>query len=202
MASKKSTAPKEPSEPAPAAEPTPEAKPAKSKAAPKSAPKGEPKGATATATAPKSSAKKTAPAAETNGKAPKKQPIKDPKGGLTDAGREHFKQTEGANLQPGVQGAADTPDKMKRKGSFLVRHYSNPKPLTGEDGKPSRYALQARAWGEKIPKTEEDIQALAAKGHRLLEKYKKQREKEKATKKAEAKTARDAAKAEKAAAKK
>ena len=185
MAPKKPTTAKEPSDaPAPAAK--------KTKAAPKSG---------ATATAAKPGAKK-AGAAETNGKPAKKAPLKDPKGGLTDAGREHFKQTEGANLQPGVQGAADTPDKMKRKGSFLVRHYSNAKPLTGEDGKPSRYALQARAWGEKIPKTEEDVQALAAKGHRLLEKYKKQREKEKATKKAEAQTARDAAKAEKAAAKK
>lgn len=190
MAAKKSTAAKEPAP----AEPVAEAKTAKSK----SAPKAEAKGATAT----KSAAKKTAPAAESNGKPAKKQPIKDPKGGLTDAGREHFKETEGANLQPGVTGPAKTPEDMKRKGSFLVRHYSNPKPLTGEDGKPTRYALQARAWGEKIPKTEEDIQTLAAKGHRLLEKYKKQREKEKATKKAEAKTARDAAKAEKAAAKK
>ena len=29
----------------------------------------------------------------------KKQPLKDPKGGLTAAGRRHFKQTEGANLK-------------------------------------------------------------------------------------------------------
>ncbi len=131
----------------------------------------------------------------------KKGPLKDPKGGLTDAGRDHFKKTEGANLQPGVTGAADTPDKMKRKGSFLRRHFANPKnsPLVDAAGKPSRFALQARAWGEKIPKTAEDVAALAAKGERLLEKYKKAQDKAKAAKKAEAKAAKDQAKADKAA---
>ncbi|WP_353073564.1 DUF6321 domain-containing protein [Tunturiibacter gelidoferens] len=43
---------------------------------------------------------------------------KDPKGGLTAAGREFYKKTEGANLKPGVKGKADTPEKMRRKGSF------------------------------------------------------------------------------------
>jgi hypothetical protein len=47
---------------------------------------------------------------------------KDPKGGLTAAGREFYKETEGANLKPGVKGKADTPEKMRRKGSFLTRH--------------------------------------------------------------------------------
>jgi hypothetical protein len=55
-----------------------------------------------------------------------KQPLKDPKGGLTAAGRRHFKETEGANLKPGVRGAADTPEKMRRKGSFLTRFFTNP----------------------------------------------------------------------------
>ena len=66
----------------------------------------------------------------------KKPVLKDPKGGLTKAGREHFKETEGANLKPGVKGAADTPEKMKRKGSFLRRHFANPKtgPMKDEKG--------------------------------------------------------------------
>lgn len=45
------------------------------------------------------------------------QSLRDPDGGLTAAGRKHFKETEGANLKPGVKGAADTPTKMRRKGS-------------------------------------------------------------------------------------
>lgn len=45
--------------------------------------------------------------------AAKKKPLKDPQGGLTAAGRAHFKKTEGANLKPGVKGPADTAEKMK-----------------------------------------------------------------------------------------
>jgi hypothetical protein len=98
--------------------------------------------------------------------------LKDPRGGLTAAGRKHFKETEGANLRPGVKGAADTPEKMKRKGSFLRRHYANLRgPLQDENGEPTRLALQAQAWGERVPKTEADAKKLADKGSKLLEKY-------------------------------
>ena len=45
-------------------------------------------------------------------------PKKNPKGGLTEAGRKHFKKTEGSDLKPGVQGKADTPEKQKRKGAL------------------------------------------------------------------------------------
>jgi hypothetical protein len=109
----------------------------------------------------------------------KKRPLKDPKGGLTAAGRAHFKKTEGANLKPGVKGAPKTPEEMKRKGSFLRRHFATLRgPLVGEDGKPTRLALQARAWGEPVPKTEEAAQKLADKGTRLLERYQKSKKKE------------------------
>ena len=101
-----------------------------------------------------------------------KQPIKDPKGGLTAAGRAHFKRTEGANLKPGVKGAADTPEKMRRKGSFLTRFFTNPSgPMTDDKGKPTRLALSAAAWGEPVPKSRSDAAKLAAKGRRLLERY-------------------------------
>lgn len=112
-----------------------------------------------------------APAAKTK-TAPKKV-LKDPAGGLTQAGREHFKQTEGANLKPGVKGPADTPEKMKRKGSFLRRHFANPEagPLQDAKGKPTRHALSAQAWGEPLPKTPADVKKLAEKGSDLLEKY-------------------------------
>jgi len=102
------------------------------------------------------------------------KPLKDPKGGLTAAGRAFFNRTEGSNLKPGVRGAADTPEKMRRKGSFLTRFFTNPSgPLKDEKGRPTRLALSAAAWGEPVPETAEDAQKLAAKGRSLLEKYKK-----------------------------
>lgn len=107
-----------------------------------------------------------------------KQRLKDPKGGLTAAGRRHFKQTEGANLKPGVKGPADTPEKMRRKGSFLTRFFTNPSgPMKKPNGEPTRLALSAAAWGEPVPQDRSDAARLAAKGRRLLERYQNSKEK-------------------------
>jgi HK97 family phage prohead protease len=104
--------------------------------------------------------------------------LRDPKGGLTAAGRRHFARTEGANLKPGVKGPADTPDKMRRKGSFLTRFFTNPSgPMKDENGEPTRLALSAAAWGEPVPQNMDDASELAAKGRRLLERYNAQKEK-------------------------
>ncbi len=104
--------------------------------------------------------------------APRKAEEKDPKGGLTPAGRAAFKAKEGANLKPGVKGSADTPEKMKRKGSFLRRMFTDPSgPMTDDVGKPTRLALSAHAWGEPIPKTAAAAKKLAEKGKKLLGKY-------------------------------
>lgn len=125
------------------------------------------------------------------------KPLKDPKGGLTAAGRAHFKKTEGANLKPGVKGAADTPEKQKRKGSFLRRHFANPNagPLEDAKGKPTRHALSAQAWGEPLPKTAADVKKLAKKGSDLLEQAHQSKGAAKATKASTAKPAKPAAKA-------
>ena len=102
----------------------------------------------------------------------RKQPLKDPMGGLTAAGRKRFAQTEGAHLKPGVKGKADTPEKQKRKGSFLRRHFANPRgPMVDEQGGPTRLALSAHAWGEPVPKTAAAAKGLAAKGTKLLDRY-------------------------------
>ena len=107
-----------------------------------------------------------------------KSALKDPDGGLTAAGREFFKRTEGANLKPGVKGPADTPEKMRRKGSFLTRFFTNPSgPMVDEKGRATRLALSATAWGERVPKNAEDAAALAAKGRRLLERYENSKKK-------------------------
>lgn len=85
-----------------------------------------------------------------------------------------YRKTEGAHLKPGVKGKADTPEKMRRKGSFLRRHFANPRgPMVGADGRPTRLALSAHAWGEPVPKTRAAAKKLAAKGSRLLERYRK-----------------------------
>jgi hypothetical protein len=96
---------------------------------------------------------------------------KNPQGGLTAKGRSFYKNAEGAHLKPGVTGPADTPEKMKRKGSFLTRHFTHPRGPMVKDGKPTRLALSAHAWGEPVPKTETAAKKLAAKGRALLRKY-------------------------------
>ena len=109
---------------------------------------------------------------------------RDPKGGLTAKGRAFFAAKDGSHLKAGVTGAADTPEKMKRKGSFLVRTFSHPRgPMLDPKGEPTRLALSAHAWGEAIPKTMSDAHKLAAKGHTLLSKYHAGEEKAKASKK-------------------
>jgi len=105
--------------------------------------------------------------------------LRDPKGGLTAAGRAHFRRTEGSNLKPGVKGPANTPEKMRRKGSFLTRFFTNPSgPMKDDNGKPTRLALSAAAWGEPIPQDRSDAAKLAAKGRRLLDRYQNSKKKD------------------------
>lgn len=105
---------------------------------------------------------------------------RDPKGGLTAAGRKAFAESEGAHLKPGVtRKAADmTPTDMRRKGSWAVRFYGRAKlpPLVDKHGRPTRLALSAHAWGEPVPRTEAAARKIAARGERLLERYRKTRE--------------------------
>ena len=103
--------------------------------------------------------------------------LKNPKGGLTAAGRRHFARTEGANLKPGVKGSADTPEKKRRKGSFLTRFFTNPSgPMKDEKGRPTRLALSANAWGEPVPTNRAAAARLARKGRSLLKSYKASKE--------------------------
>lgn len=119
--------------------------------------------------------------AELQSKTAKKRPVlRDPKGGLTAAGRAYFKKKEGANLKPGVMGPANTPEKMRRKGSFLTRFFTNPSgPMKDDKGRSTRLALSAAAWGEPVPQNTSDAAALAAKGRRLLERYANSKKKKK-----------------------
>ncbi len=77
-------------------------------------------------------------------------------------------------MKPGVKGPADTPEKMRRKGSFLRRHFAHLRgPLVDEHGEATRLALSAHAWGEPVPKTKAAAAKLAAKGTQLLARYAK-----------------------------
>jgi hypothetical protein len=102
---------------------------------------------------------------------------KDPQGGLTAAGRRAFAKKDGAHLKPGVRKQASemTPDDMRRKGSWAVRFYGRAKlpPLVDRNGKPTRHALSAHAWGEPVPKTAAAARRIAAKGKRLLARYRR-----------------------------
>ena len=109
-------------------------------------------------------------------------PLKDPKGGLTAAGRAEFRRKSGSHLKPGVKKPMSemTPDDMRRKGSWATRFYGRAgklPALTTEDGKPTRFALTATAWGEPVPKTVAAARRIAAKGRRLLARYKTRKNK-------------------------
>ena len=102
---------------------------------------------------------------------------KDPRGGLTAAGRKAFARKQGAHLRPGVTKteAEMTPQEMRRKGSWAVRFYGRAKlpPLVDAKGRPTRHAFSAHAWGEPVPKTVAAARRIAAKGERLLARYRR-----------------------------
>jgi hypothetical protein len=102
---------------------------------------------------------------------------KDPRGGLTAAGRKAFAKKAGAHLKPGVTKKASemTPQDMRRKGSWAVRFYGRKKlpPLVDAKGRPTRHALSAHAWGEPVPKTQAAARRIAKKGERLLQRYRR-----------------------------
>jgi Domain of unknown function (DUF6321) len=106
---------------------------------------------------------------------------KDPRGGLTAAGRKAFAEEQGAHLRPGVvkKESEMTPQDMRRKGSWAVRFYGREKlpPLVDGNGRPTRHALSAHAWGEPVPRTVAAARRIARKGERLLQRYRRIREK-------------------------
>lgn len=102
-------------------------------------------------------------------------PMKDPAGGLTAAGRAKFAREQGAHLKPGVTKPMSemTPEEMRRKGSWAARFYGRKTlpPLRKANGEPTRFALSAHAWGEKVPATEAEARKIAGKGRKLLQRY-------------------------------
>ena len=93
---------------------------------------------------------------------------KNPKGGLNAKGRASYRTKSGkkGNLKAPVKGAADSPQKLRRKGSFLVRMGSAKGPLKDEKGRPTRLKKSLVAWGHSGDKA-----SAVAKGRRLLARY-------------------------------
>jgi hypothetical protein len=125
----------------------------------------------------KSATARKATARKTTRKGGSKAREKDPRGGLTAAGRKAFAEKEGAHLKPGVtkKESEMTPQDMRRKGSWAVRFYGREKlpPLVDGNGLPTRHALSAHAWGEPVPKTVTAARRIARKGERLLHRYRR-----------------------------
>jgi hypothetical protein len=88
--------------------------------------------------------------------------LKDPKGGLTPAGRKAF----GGNLKPGVKDYTSASDADKQRWISWARRFYARKtypPFIDKNGEPTRFALTARAWGEPVPKNAADARRIAAK---------------------------------------
>ncbi|MDB4421822.1 DUF6321 domain-containing protein [Akkermansiaceae bacterium] len=66
----------------------------------------------------------------------------NPEGGLNEAGRKHFKKTEGANLKRPQGSGTDS-----RRVSFAARFGGMAGPLKDENGKPTRLKLALKKWG-------------------------------------------------------
>jgi hypothetical protein len=93
------------------------------------------------------------------------------KGGLNAAGRASYKRETGGTLKPPVKGEAQSPEQLRRKGSFLTRMGSMPGLLFDEQGDKTRLKLSLEAWGHRGDKA-----SAVAKGRRLLERYRKQKD--------------------------
>lgn len=96
---------------------------------------------------------------------------KNPKGGLSARGRAKYNRATGSRLKAPVKGAADTPEKKRRKGSFLIRMGSAAGPLY-KNGEKTRLKLSLEAWGHRGDKA-----SAVAKGRRLLQQYKNAKKK-------------------------
>jgi hypothetical protein len=71
-----------------------------------------------------------------------KEEHKNPKGGLSQRGRDYFKRTEGSNLKAPVKSGTNP-----RRVSFAARFAGMKGPMKNDKGEPTRLALALKAWG-------------------------------------------------------
>lgn len=99
----------------------------------------------------------------------------NPAGGLNAKGRASYKAQTGGTLKAPVKGGANTPEKLRRKGSFLVRMGSAKGPLKDEKGRPTRLKKSLVAWGHSGDKA-----SAVSRGRSLLKRYQNTKKRKKA----------------------
>lgn len=95
-----------------------------------------------------------------------KSKYKNPKGGLTAAGRRFYKRTEGANLKPGVKNYSKASEADKKRWVRWALRFagrSSVPPLKKPNGDPTRFALMFAAWGEPVPTSVEAVRRVYKK---------------------------------------
>ena len=71
---------------------------------------------------------------------------KDPRGGLTQKGRDYFKRKQGSNLKPPVK-SGSSGKSGQRRINFAHRFKGVKGPLKDEKGRPTRLKLAMSRWG-------------------------------------------------------
>lgn len=87
-------------------------------------------------------------------------------GGLKPSEIKDKNSKEGTNMKPGVLNYAKSSESDKKRWvNWATRFYGRKKypPLKDEKGNPTRFALTAERWGEKIPTTEKEARAIYKK---------------------------------------
>ena len=88
---------------------------------------------------------------------------KNPRGGLTEAGRQHFKKTEGANLKRPVKTGTNP-----RRVSFAARFAGMKGAERDSKGKPTRLLLALNAWGFRSKESAKNFANRHKKSKTLL----------------------------------
>lgn len=95
-----------------------------------------------------------------------KAKYKNPKGGLSQAGRDYYKRTEGAKLKPGVKNYSKASESDKKRWVRWALRFagrSDIPPLKKPNGEPTRFALMFAAWGEPVPTSVEAVRKVYKK---------------------------------------
>ena len=92
-----------------------------------------------------------------------KKAHQNPEGGLNEAGRRHFKKTEGANLKRPVKTGTNP-----RRVSFAARFAGMKGAERDSKGKPTRLLLALNAWGFRSKESAKNFANRHKKSKTLL----------------------------------
>jgi hypothetical protein len=95
-----------------------------------------------------------------------KSKYKNPKGGLTQAGRDYYKRTQGSKLKAGVKNYSKASESDKKRWVRWALRFagrSDIPPLKKPNGEPTRFALMFAAWGEPVPTSVEAVRKVYKK---------------------------------------